>query len=154
MKRDFRNPIWYNEDKDSIACEIAIIDDDENESLHNGRVNKFSNGEQINPDWTIIFELYSVEDVDKLTEEFDKIQKERIEERARVEEEERTRHKEREAQEKLFARKLEIFELPEIKESNNRAIKSKIRKAKSELEVMVHAAKLIIEDETKKQSEE
>lgn len=153
MKREIRNPIWRNKYKESVICQIAIIDDDGNEVEHNGKISKFSSDEQINPDWTALLEKYSAEDIDKFTEEFDKEQQEILEKRKRVEEEERTRRKEREAQEDLYERKLQLFELPEIKESKNRTVKSKIRKAKSELEAVVHAARLIVQDENKKSAD-
>lgn len=154
MKRDFKNPIWHNEEKKVIACEIAIIDDEGTESLHNAKVNKFSTGDKINPDWTFLLDKFTLEEIDKLTEDFDKEQQEIIEKRKNIQEEESTRVKERKVQEELFAKKLEIFELPEVKESKNRTAKSKIRKAKSEIEAVVHAARLIIQDEAESNSEE
>jgi len=153
MRREFRTPVWINKYKESVICKIAIIDDEGNETEHNGKINKFSDGEKINPDWTTLIEEYSPEDIDKLTEEFDKEQQEILEKRKEVEKEERTRRKEREIQEDLYERKMQIFELPEIKESKNKSVKSKIRKAKSELEAVVHAARLIIQDENEKASE-
>lgn len=47
--------------------------------------------------------------------------------------------------EKLFEYKLETFEIPEIKESKNRQLKSKLRRAKSIPEVNLYAM-LIIKD--------
>ena len=47
--------------------------------------------------------------------------------------------------EKLFEYKLETFEIPEIKDSKNRALKSKLRRAKSVPEVNLYAMMLIQE---------
>jgi len=47
--------------------------------------------------------------------------------------------------EKLFEYKLETFEIPEIKESKNRALKSKLRRSKSIPEVNLYAMMLVKE---------
>ena len=47
--------------------------------------------------------------------------------------------------EKLFEYKLETFEIPEIKESKNRLLKSKLRRSKSIPEVNLYAILLVQE---------
>ncbi|MBM38632.1 MAG: hypothetical protein CMO97_06120 [Woeseia sp.] len=47
--------------------------------------------------------------------------------------------------EKLFEYKLETFEIPEIKQSKNRALKSKLRRSKSIPEVNLYAIMLVKE---------
>jgi TRAP-type C4-dicarboxylate transport system substrate-binding protein len=47
--------------------------------------------------------------------------------------------------EDLFNSKLQTFEIPEIKESTNRALKSKIRKAKNNIEMQAYATILLME---------
>lgn len=47
--------------------------------------------------------------------------------------------------EKLFEYKLETFEIPEIKESKNRALKSRLRRSKSIPEVNLYAMMLVKE---------
>lgn len=153
MKREFRNPVWQNKHKESVICKIAIIDDDGNETVHNGQISRLSDSENINPDWEVLLSEYSLEDIDKLTEEFDNEQKERIEKDRQIHEEEKKRQKERKKQEELFETKLQLFEIPDVKESTNRAIKSKIRKANTELEAVVHAARLIVQNEINEEPE-
>jgi predicted glutamine amidotransferase len=150
MKRIFTSPIWYDNSKKSVICKITIVDDDGNEITHNGHIDQFSDAEeeQINPDWSELLNHYSIDDIDNLTDEFDKKQQEQLEKDLEIHEEEKKRHDERKKQEKLFSTKLEIFEVPEIKESQNRAMKSKIRKANNETEVFLNAIKLFL-DETK-----
>jgi len=70
--------------------------------------------------------------------------------RRKLEEAEVAKQKELEKQkarklEKLFEYKLETFEIPEIKDSKNRQLKSKLRRAKSIPEVNLYAM-LIIKD--------
>ena len=46
----------------------------------------------------------------------------------------------------LFAAKLEAFEIEEVKNSKNRELKSKIRKAKTILEVTAFTAAVILKE--------
>lgn len=147
MKRDIRNPIWKSEEKNLVACEIVIIDDAGNEAAHNAQLSKYGYGGNINPDWNALLEKYSLEDIDRATDEFDQKEREKAEADKKVFKEERKRAEERKKQEDIFARKLEIFEIPEVKSSKNNKLKSKIRKANSEVEAVVHAVKLLIEDD-------
>jgi len=153
MKRDIRNPIWKSEEKEIVACQIVIIDDAGNEAAHNAQLSKYGYGGNINPDWHTLLKKYSLEDIDKATDEFDKEQREKTEVDKKVFKEERKRTEERKKQEDIFARKLEIFEIPEVKSSKNNKLKSKIRKANSEIEAVVHAVKLLIEDDQTSESE-
>jgi hypothetical protein len=146
MRREIRNPIWKTEEKESVMCQIAIIDDAGNETVHRGEVSKWGEGDNTNPDWLGIFEKYSVDDIDKNTEEFDSNQQEEAEKNREIREEEKKRREERKKQEDLFAIKLEIFEIPEIKESEDRPAKANIRKAKSTTEAIVYAAKIMMEN--------
>ena len=51
--------------------------------------------------------------------------------------------------EALFAAKVDSFEIPEIKASKNRALKSKVRKATNMIEIMAYSAAIIIEENGK-----
>jgi len=51
----------------------------------------------------------------------------------------------RKQQEELFAAKLRIFEIDAIKESDNRVLKAKIRKSKSDVEAMAWASALLLD---------
>lgn len=55
--------------------------------------------------------------------------------------------------EKLFEYKLETFEIPEIKESKNRALKSKLRRSKSIPEVNLYAILIVQEALNAKEAE-
>lgn len=149
MKREFRNPVWKTIDRDCITCEIAVIDEEGNEAVYGAEVNKQGESDTINPDWQLLMEQYGEDKLDELTEENNKTKRELEEKEKEIRDEEKTRKQKRAQQEELFAKKLEIFEIPEIKGSKNRSAKSRIRKAKSELEAVIYAAKLIIEDESK-----
>lgn len=75
------------------------------------------------------------------------------EERRQKEEEGRKRTEERIKQEALFARKLEIFEIPEIKASKNRKAKGLVRKAESDSAAIVYAAMIVAEELAKAEDE-
>ena len=84
-------------------------------------------------------------------EKIDESSKKRLDKKQ--EEAEVDKHKKLEEQrakklEKLFEYKLETFEIPEIKESKNRLLKSKLRRSKSVPEVNLYAI-LIIQDAMK-----
>jgi hypothetical protein len=70
--------------------------------------------------------------------------KENIVEQAAAQKEQQQTQKERTAQERLFDAKLAIFEIEDIKNSKNRKIKSKIRKAPTEIEAMAYATALLL----------
>ena len=55
--------------------------------------------------------------------------------------------------EALFEYKLETFEIPDIKESKNRALKSKLRRAKSIPEVNLYAILIVQEALNAKEAE-
>lgn len=148
MKREIRNPIWKSELKDSVMCEIAIIDDNGDEAVHRGEISKQGEGGSTNPDWDLVLKNYSIEVIDQYTEDFHIAQQEEAGRQREVKEEQKRRQEERKKQEDLFASKLEIFEIPEVKSSNDRTAKSKIRKAKSIPEAIIYATKIIMENES------
>lgn len=133
MAKEFLDPIWVDENKDRVQCFIrydngemvrAVIADDEANP---------------NPDWAELFESFTAEQLDESTEALNK-QREEDEERRRKEQDER---QEREENERLFNHKIKLFEVEEIQNSKNRAIKSKIRKAKSMEEASMFASVLV-----------
>lgn len=121
------------EAKDQIICEFHW----ENGSVQVATVTKSDD----NPDWKLIFEQHSEEDLIAFTEEL-------LHEHNRRKEESKRRDSsakvERET-ELLFQIKLETFEIEEVKSSKNRKLKSKIRRAKNPSEVYAYAAALVME---------
>lgn len=96
---------------------------------------------QPNPDFREIVSQVSIGKLDANTQE-------RLDRHAR-ERQERS-DKEREAAkarelEKLFELKLKAFEIPDIKQSKNRALKSRLRKSKSELELQAYVTMIIMD---------
>ena len=135
MKHTIHDPYWGNQEKTQVICKL-----------------RFDNGlEQIasimetnegNPDWKLLFDTYTKEDIDKNTNE--QLEKDNINRQNRREAEKE--HNERLKADELFACKLEAFEIEEIKKSKNRQLKSKIRKAKSLFEVTAYTAALVLKE--------
>lgn len=134
MKRTIVNPHWVNNARTVISAEFHYDD---------GRVAtaSISESDVTNPDLVEIKQKFTVEELETNTRK--KIQQINAErERKRQEEEAKAQRKK---QEELFAAKLEIFEIDSIKNSDNRALKSRIRKSKSGVEAMAWAAALLLD---------
>ena len=124
MSRKILNPRWMNDSKTQIVCEF-VYDDGKRYKAY------VSNTEDGNPDWIEIMDTYGSEHLDKVTKEYlDDIKKKRDFDQQRRKEMAETR-----TNEMLFNAKLEAFSIEEVRNSQNRDLKSKIRKAKSITEV-------------------
>ena len=88
--------------------------------------------------WNLFFSKFTEKDVDKWTEDQDKRREER-----------KDRQKEEEAEKNktlsIFDAKLQAFEIEEIKNSQNKKLRSKLRKAKSIIEINAVATMIMLE---------
>ena len=118
-------PRWDNEDKTRIRCEFVYED--------GGRVSAaVSQTENGNPDWDAIKKQYKDTEIGEFVpapivapaEPDPEAQQKRL-------------------NEILFAAKLDIFKMQEVKDSTNRTLKAKIRKADNLAEVYVYSAVLV-----------
>ena len=141
MKRTIVNPHWINNARTVISAEFHYAD---------GRVASatISESETTNPDLVEIKEKFTQEQLEQNTRK--KIQQ-IASERERKEQEELARAQ-RKQQEELFAAKLKIFEIESIKNSSNRALKSRIRKSKSDVEALAWAAALMLNEAQQEQT--
>jgi len=96
--------------------------------------------------WDAVIAEFPLEEIDKASEE--DVQKHR-ERKAKQEAEERD-SMERRFQEELFNVKVEVFEIPEIKECTDKLMKRRIRKSKSFAELYVYAAAIVVADDLAK----
>ncbi len=134
IKPLWKDPIWKDKDNRRMVArrltgtgEYAVVHIDA------------SGG--VNQDYDEILETFGEEKLDELTAKHkeEQIRQEQIH-RERVEADQ-TRRK----QETLFNMKLEAFEIEEIKNSQNRDLKKRLRKAKSPIEIQAFATLLIQE---------
>ena len=89
--------------------------------------------------------LGTEEEIDELTSKIQKVHQEEAEEEKKEEEQDA----ELKRLERLFKTKLDIFNVKEIFESDDKESKSKIRRSKSEVEALMYAVVLMIEEKNK-----
>ena len=143
LREKYSNPVWVNFDKTTLEvhektkigkikkdqCLVVTKWDDENET-------------KVNPLFETITSIYSIEEIDDLTEKFNDEMKENIKKEAIKKEEEEEVKRLRE----LFNVKLDIFNIPSINESSDKEIKSLIRKSKSNIEAIALAVILMMKE--------
>jgi hypothetical protein len=128
----YKDPIWQDKSTNYIVCRI-LQNDGEYAVAH------IVAADEGNADFDAVMEMYGEEEIDRLTEEH---KKQKIKNQ-QVEAERAAAHMGRKRQEVLFNMKLEAFEVEEIKNSTNRDLKKRLRKAKSVIEVQAFATLLI-----------
>lgn len=133
MKRTIKNPYWGNNNKTQVICEFHY----EGGPIQTAAITDTEEG---NPDWKEVFDTFTIEEIDNLTEDAKAEDAKEHEKRKEFEKDEIERIK----SDALFDAKLEAFEIEDIKNSKNRAFKSRIRKSKSIMEVTALTAALII----------
>ena len=141
-KPKFETPAWDNESKTRMLTMMVTTDEDGKETRSTATVNKFDDQKNINPDWDSIITEHGIKGVNENTDKrmAFRRQKQGVERRA-AEEREKAKELER-----LFNSKLACFEILEIKNSKNRKLRSKIRKAKNEIELIAYTSLLVMEE--------
>lgn len=135
------NAFWHNDEKEVAEAILVITDDEGREITQVLTVRKFDLEGNINPDWEELLEQIGEEQIDKST----------AERRARKEEE-REQHDQRKKAEKqareleqLFDAKIKILEIEEIKKTENKTLKSKLRRSKNQVELNMYAQLIMME---------
>jgi hypothetical protein len=150
LKKKYVNPIWLNIEKSILEVEeksnIGKV-----ERRQNLVVKKWDDEEETkeNTLFNTIVGIYSSEEIDKLTEQFNVEEKEKHE-LIRKEEEQESELKRLET---LFKTKLDIFNIPVIFNSENKEAKSAIRKSKSIVEATALAVMLMMKEMENKDNE-
>ena len=142
MKKEWIQPFWETAQKDRITVRLNITHDDGSFSTSVARVSKYDDNGNISPDFEEILEQNSNEAIQKNTEE-------RLERhRQRRENDVKKQKEKQEAKrlEELFNQKLATFEISAVKNSKNRELKSRIRKAKNTIEMQAYATILLMEE--------
>jgi len=133
--KDYDEPFWLNKELQQVMVIIIYPD--------GKRLPASVSGEGNNPDYIAIMEKFTEEQIDENT----RLREERRAEEVRQRMERSKVDMQRRKDEALFEAKLEAFEIPIIKNSANKAMKTKIRRSKSALEVMAYAVTLIQSEE-------
>jgi hypothetical protein len=136
-ERILQNPYWVSKEHRHVMVEffypqtnkrvLASIKDDDGS----------------NPDFQEVMAKYTIEHIDGNTQK----RKTEREKHIRQNIERDKVNKMKAEQEMLFTAKLEAFEIPLVKNSKNKLYKSKIRKAKSIMEVTAYTAILLMKEE-------
>lgn len=141
MKKEWKHPFWETAAKDRLTARLNITHDDGSFSTSVAKVSKYDHDGKITKDYEEVIEQNPIETIDKFTE--DRLERHRQERETKVKQEKEKQEVKR--LEHLFNYKLQTFEIPEIKDSTNRKLKSKIRKAKNIVEMNAYATMLLWE---------
>ena len=135
LPRTIKEPYWSSEIKDQVICQFHY----EGGPMIVAAV---SDTEKGNPDWKEIMETFTEEEINKNTKKYGDEHKRRKE----AAKEENKDQKEKQSGDNLFNAKLEAFEIDYIKNSTNRKLKSRIRKAQNLTEVIAFSSALILKE--------
>ena len=141
MKKEWKHPFWENAAKDRLTARLNITHDDGSFSTTVARVSKYDNDGNISSDYEELMSQNTLDAIDEFTRE--RLERHKQEREANIKKQQEKNESKR--LEDLFNSKLQTFEIPEIKESTNRALKSKIRKAKNNIEMQAYATILLME---------
>lgn len=134
--RIIENPYWSNKEKQHVIAEFYYPDTGK-------RMTASIMNDGTNRDFEELMKKYSVEQIDANTKKRYDDRNDRIKQNIERQKVDRTRMQ----QEQLFAAKLDAFEIDIIKNSKNRELKSKIRKAKNIMEVTAYTVMLLQQEE-------
>ena len=135
------NAFWETPKKEILNA-ISERTDDKGKNIRQVyKLMKFNGDGTENADFKEVVEFLGMDVIDKSTEE--RLSKKSAE--ADMDKQKKLEQERARKLEKLFEYKLETFEIPEIKESKNRQLKSRLRRSRSIPEVNLYAM-MIIQD--------
>lgn len=143
------NAFWETPEKEMLNCILEMEDDIGRVTRQVMKLRRLDNDGNQNPDFNEVVEFLGEELIDQNTEE----RRERKKREAEEDKQRELEHAKARKLEQLFNYKLEAFEVDEIKNCKNRQLKSKLRRAKSKVEVDMYAIMIMME-EKKRQEEE
>ena len=135
MEKEILEPYWSSNLKNQVVCKFKYPDG----SIVTASVSQTDEG---NPDWNAIFEKFTIKQVDEATAERVK-RHEQVKLTQQMEEQRRMDNMRREV---LFMAKSDAFEVDLVRTSKNTALKSKLRKAASVMEVTLLASIIAMEN--------
>lgn len=136
------NSFWETYDKNKITTILTTTNEDETVTTQQLTVSKFSTDGVENPDFLEILESIGEEKINENTIARTEKKKAEIEakEQRKIEDE-----KAKQLQ-ILFEAKIQAFEIEQIKNSTNRLLKSKLRKAQNLIEVNIYSMMIVMEE--------
>lgn len=137
------NAFWLEPNrKNKIRAILRIIDENGRKITQELTVAKTDNDGNSNPDFLELLEQVGEEKVNENTIE----RKTRKEREKNIEEEKKKAKEQARELERLFDAKIKTLEIDQIKSSKNRELKSKLRRAKNNIELQVYAQLIVMEE--------
>tara|TARA_R110000796_G_scaffold26398_4_gene73426 strand:+ start:403 stop:861 length:459 start_codon:yes stop_codon:yes gene_type:complete len=152
MKKEWKHPFWENAAKDRMTVRLNITHDDGSYSTTVAKVSKYDADGNITSDYEDVLAQNTMAEVDQFTEE--RLERHRQSREAEIKKQQERNEAKR--LEDLFNAKLATFEITDIKNSKDRKLKAKIRKAKNQVEMQAYATILLwekINEEAKGESD-
>lgn len=140
-KRWMDNAFWETPEKDKLNCILEMEDDVGRQTRQVMLLHRLNKDGSENELFNEVLETLGEESVDRNTED------RKVRKAAEAEEKKQrdVEHARARKLEELFNYKLEVFETEEIKNSKNRKLKAKLRRAKSKIEVNLYAMMILQE---------
>ena len=144
------NAFWETDEKQMLNCILEMEDDVGRVTRQVMKLRKVDEDGNENPDFVEVVEALGDDLITENTNERNSRKKREAEEKKQQELE----HAKARKLEQLFNYKLEAFEIDDIKNSKNRQLKSKLRRAKNRVEVDLYAIMIVMEEMKKREEEE
>lgn len=135
------NAFWETEEKNQLNCILEIVDDEGRDIRQVMKLNRTERDGSPNEMFNEVVEALGEERIDQETQ--DRVERKKAE--AEEHKQRELEHQKARKLEKLFNYKLEAFEVEEIKNSKNRKLKGKLRRAKSRIEVDLYSIMILQE---------
>lgn len=136
------NSFWETPDNTSITTILTIVEDDGKIINQQLTVNKTAPDGSENPDFIELLEAVGEEKITQTTVE----RQERKKAEAESMEQKKLEQEKAKTLQNLFEAKIQAFEIEQIKNSQNRILKSKLRKAQNTIEVNIYAMMIVMEE--------
>ena len=144
------NAFWETDEKQMLNCILEMEDDVGRVTRQVMKLRKVDDEGNDNPDFAEVVEALGDDLITENTNERNSRKKREAEEKKQQELE----HAKARKLEQLFNYKLEAFEIDDIKNSKNRQLKSKLRRAKNRVEVDLYAIMIVMEEMKKREEDE
>lgn len=135
------NAFWETEEKKELNCILELEDDVGRVTRQQMLLHRVDKDGTENELFNEVIDAVGTDAIDKCTDDRIAHKKAKIEE-DKLRDEEHTKARKLE---KLFNYKMEAFEVGEIKDSKNRKLKAKLRRAKSRIEVDLYSIMILQE---------
>lgn len=148
FKRWMDNAFWENPEHTAVNCIYEIEDDAGRVTRQVMLLQKEVDGDE-NPDFIELVDTLGEELINNNTEE--RIARKKLE--AEVKRQEELEYAKARKLEQLFEYKLQAFEVEEIKNSKNRPLKAKLRRAKNKVEVDLYSIMILLDEQRRQEAE-